>query len=87
MVRMIVYVNAEGQVIGAVRSDPIRLESGTLQARVPDMAPEEALLGAPERPELTYREIEVSDDLLERESPEELHRELERKVRSEGAEG
>jgi hypothetical protein len=88
MANLIVYVNGEGRVVGAVRADPIQTESGTLQAQVPERALKVARARSPEkaRVELTFHEIEVPDNLVDGGSLEDLNREVERRVASQRAE-
>jgi hypothetical protein len=83
MARFIVVIDKSGQIVGAVRADPIETESGTIQAQIPTSAPLKARGSANE---FRYREVEVSDDLVadSRLPVDDFHRHLERIIASGG---
>jgi hypothetical protein len=71
MPKVAVIRNAEGRVIGSVRTDPIETDSGRIQSESRPPAGAEA--------QTTFLELELPEDF----NPiDELHRELERRATS-----
>ena len=68
MPKVFVITDSEGRILGSVRGDPVETESGTIQFR-------------PHPTAHKYQEMELTEDLLSG-SPEELHREFERRLRA-----
>ena len=67
MARMTAVTDRAGNVVGAVRSDPVQTDDGELR------------FYAPKSDKHTYQEIEVPDELL-RADPGQLHVEVARRV-------
>jgi hypothetical protein len=71
MAKVIVITDSEGGVLGSVRGDLIETNSGTIQFQP---------LPGPHK----YHEIDLSEDIM-RMPAEELHREFERRLRTENS--
>jgi hypothetical protein len=83
MPKMIVYTDAEGRIVGAVRADPIETDRGIIQFQAaPSMTNSGATqFQSSQRADIRSHEVDVSDDLLQG-SVEELERELQGRISS-----
>jgi hypothetical protein len=83
MPKMIVYTDAEGRILGAVRADPIETDRGTIQFQAPPGETDTATsqFQGRQRADVRPHELDVPEDLLQG-SVEELQKELQTRVTS-----